>query len=236
MYYEEIYNQKLLKLWNTPGHVLFGDTFQLDKPGIMTGNIVHNEARNFDAGYAETFFQWILSASTDISTMHNAGSETAKKYDIDFDGRCTAYGPRIQQQLPKLVEMLQGYPDSRRACVMILEAEDQSVAMARHLGQTNCEYPCCMGLTFWLSEPDYQRLNVHVTMRSNNYVTTICIDVYLFTRLLQTVADIMGKQLGMYYHHAINAHILPRDMGRAYKILLASILEHQVSAAGDDNR
>jgi len=214
MYYENIYHQKLAKLVAKPNMVMIGDTFRLQDPTPEL-NVIQNPARGFDVDYAEKFFQWILTGSKDISIMHATGGK-AKNFDIDYNGRCTAYGPRITDQLPKLLQTLSTYPESRRGTIMILGAEDQEIAIALHEGETKCEYPCTMGLNFWV---DDGRLNMHTTMRSNNYVSTVCIDVYIFTRLMQAVASWLGLFVGTYHHHVVNAHILPQDRQRAIAIL-----------------
>lgn len=211
MSYDRIYHEKLSAVLATPNKVLYGDTFVLEDP---LDNIVHS-SKACDYVYAKAFYEWIMSGSTDVSIMHKL-SERAKKFDVNFKGRNTAYGPRILAQLPGCIKMLQKYPNTRRACIMILDHQDQEVAKELHKGATNCEYPCTMGMTFWIEDG---KLNMHVTMRSNNYTSVVCLDVYNFTSLQDYIGEILGLPLGVYIHHTINAHILFKDLDRATGIL-----------------
>ena len=57
------------------------------------------------------------------------------------------------------------------------------------------------------------------SMRSNNYVTTVTQDFYIFTCLQEHIAAMLGIDIGTYYHHTMSGHILPHDMKRAVAIL-----------------
>jgi len=215
MTWNEIYHHNLEQVLAAPNSVLYANSFIIEDP--YDHRVANPRSCNYE--YTENFFNWILSGSKDISTMHNLPTgpgNRAKEFEIDFEGRCTAYGPRILDQLPGVVDMLLNYPSTRRACIMILDAEDQDVALALHKGETKCEYPCNMGMTFWIDEGE---LHMHTTMRSNNYTSTVCIDVFICCNLLIKVASMVGRSVGKYYHHAVNAHILPRDRSRAIEIM-----------------
>ena len=215
MNWNNIYHENLRRLLAAPHTTVFADTFILENP--LDHQVENRESCDYEV--AEVMFNWIMSGSDDISTMHAlpAGKgNRARDFEIEYEGRCTAYGPRIVDQLPTVLDMLNNYPDTRRACIMILDDWDQEVATALHKHETKCEYPCTMGLTFWLEDG---RLNGHTTMRSNNYTSVVCLDVYIFCNLLIRIAGLIGKPVGQYYHHVVNAHILPEQIGRAVGIL-----------------
>ena len=64
-----------------------------------------------------------------------------------------------------------------------------------------------------------------VDMRSNNMVSTICYDVFMFTSLMMDVADKLELEYGYYYHNIGSAHIMQRDVEFAMKVVYKSGME-----------
>ena len=209
--FEEIYRAYLGYMVSGGVSEIMGASFELTNP---RANIVHNKVRKFSVEGTEAMFQWILAGESDIALLHGKKSHS-EEYDTDLEGRNTAYGPRVAEQLDYIVRELTERPNTRRAVCMILDKDDQAVADAKRLGETKCEYPCMMGVSFMIRDG---RLHAYNVLRSNNAVLTVCIDVYLITRFQQELAAILGVPLGSYHHTAISYHILDKDKDIARKI------------------
>ncbi len=216
--YERIYISKLkllMQQYESTGILeSVQDTFCLTDP---TNNVVKNAARKFNLEFALAYAKWIWSGETDIRKLDKLNAN-AKKFDNEYKGRFASYGPRVVNQVDHVLQELRYNPDSRRACIMILDERDQLIADGLRLGETRCEYPCTMGITFFIRE---EQLHAQATMRSNNYVLTSCIDVFLFTTFQEWVAEELGLAIGKYYHTAVNAHMFSHEVPLVRSILLS---------------
>lgn len=228
--YEEIYIEKLKAIMKRPEELeIIQDTFVLTDP---TNNVVHNKARKFNEPFTLAYANWIAAGETDISKLHHL-NENAKKFDNEYKGRFASYGPRFVAQIDHVITELKHNPNSRRACLMILDERDQIIAEGLRKGETHCEYPCTMGLTFFIRDG---KLHLQGHMRSNNYVLTVCIDVYLFTTFQQKVAEALGLPLGNYYHSAVSAHVFSHEVPLVRSILKSDALRHTEETADPSGR
>lgn len=191
-------------------------SFELFKP---MANVVVSEARNFKFDFAQKFFEWMMSGSTDISllipTNHNAKNFMAEGELPDTFS--TAYGPRLIRQLSIVMDELRDRQNSRRAIMHILEEGDNCLLNIK----TKIEFPCADSVQIMIRD---EALHMYVNMRSNNMVTTICYDVYNFTNLqwhiLMQLEDVYPNlQMGSYHHRITSAHILDTEIKLANKII-----------------
>lgn len=210
--YEEIYIAKLKEIMTEPNLELIQDTFILTDP---RNNVVHNKARKFNQKFTQAYAEWIAAGETDVSLLHSL-NDNAKRFDSEYKGRFASYGPRFVAQLDHVIAELKHNPESRRACMMILDERDQILAEGLRIGETKCEYPCTMGLTFFIRDG---KLHLQGHMRSNNYVLTVCIDVYLFTTFQRQVAEVLMLPVGNYYHSAVSAHVFAHEVPLVHSIL-----------------
>lgn len=174
--------------------------------------------REFKSEFAQKFFEFILAGGTDTSILfkHNPN---VKRFKDDLASRNTAYGPRINAQLPGLIEELKRNPSTRRAVLTILHPDDQILLPEKHSG-SKMEYPCTVSLIFLLRN---KRLNLHVAMRSNNMTTTINYDLYNFICLQKWLTEKLQQngvdaKLGKYFHVCASAHILKHEIPLAQAI------------------
>lgn len=220
--YDEIYHQMLKDVFRAPNHEVAGISYTLKDP---TNLGITNSVRAFDTRNAEKFYQWILSGSSDMQVMKDI-TKRAIQFDREVDGRNPHYGPRIARQIDEVVNELFERPDSRRACILILDAKDQEFLSHKREGNT-IEYPCTISLTYFIRN---SYLHAHTVMRSNNVCSTICYDNYIFCRLqaeivyrLNLKIDLALKgdpiHIGFYLHYIINAHIVKGEFKRSAKIL-----------------
>lgn len=112
-----------------------------------------------------------------------------------------AYGPRTGPHMPELVRRLQADPDSRQAVVNIYSA-------TRDLHAHRKDIPCTSTLQFLVREG---RVYMSVYMRSNDIWWGTAYDVFQFTQLQFTVANVLGLEVGHYTHTAGSFHAYERD-------------------------
>ena len=218
--WNKVYHQNLLLALSSGATELVNHTFQI----AGTDNLVESIARGFRHEFSDVMYNWTIAGEMVITDEMIAMNPNAAKFQTVFevnaeDGGgvvCTAYGPRILAQLNYVVGELQRDPNSRRANIMILGAHDRHVGRALGHGETKCEYICTNGFNFRIRNG---ALDMHTSMRSNNYATTVCQDVYVFTRLQAHIAEMMELDVGTYYHHAMSGHILEHERSRAVVIL-----------------
>lgn len=102
-----------------------------------------------------------------------------------FDG---AYGPRIMQQMPFIVSLLQHDPDTRQAVININNESDKHDSL---------DVPCTVSLQFLLRN---NQLYLITYMRSNDLLWGTPYDVNGFCFLQEVLAKQLGVELGEYIH------------------------------------
>lgn len=227
--YDDVYHANLLAAFLARDGELINHTFELP-PGLATDRCVNNPVRAFRCKFSELMAQWLLEGGVGVTAAMIEHNPNAAKFGtvLDHDQygyHVTAYGPRVKVQLQFVLNELRRNPESRRACIMMLASSDQLVAEAMAANATNCEYLCTYAFNFRVRQGS---LDLNVSMRSNNYTTTVCQDVYVFSRLQEHVANQLGIPVGRYYHHAASAHVLPGERERAAQILMTyhDAIEH----------
>ena len=91
---------------------------------------------------------------------------------------------------------------TRQACISIYDGKE-------HYKYEN-DTPCTYAVQFTNVE---NRLNMCVTMRSNDLWYGFCNDQYQFSKLLELVCERTGLKMGSYYHFAHNLHIYSNKLG-----------------------
>lgn len=210
--FNQIYLSKLAVLLVEPNLEMFHDSFCITD---INNNTVKSKLRKFNKEFAQAYTEWILRGETDITKLHYINIH-AKEFDSEYRGRFASYGPRIKEQLPYILEELHYNRSSRRACIMILDERDRVFAEGLRTDDTHCEYPCVMAVTFFVRD---DKLHCSAILRSNNYILTVNIDVYVLTTIQKKVASLLNLSPGRYYHTSINAHIFPNQKQFALDIL-----------------
>ena len=109
-----------------------------------------------------------------------------------FDG---AYGPRIGRQLEYVYNLLKKDPDSRQAVININAEVDK---------HDSKDIPCTISLQVLIRE---SKLNMIVTMRSNDACFGTPLDISAFTFLQEVLAFWLGVKVGWYLHQAGSLHV-----------------------------
>lgn len=125
---------------------------------------------------------------------------------VGGDPNEVAYGPRTAAQLSTIVDQLAADPTTRQALLTIWRPSD----LVRE-----GDKPCTLTLQFLLRR---SRLECHVNMRSNDVWLGLAIDVFVFTQLQHTIANVLGVRAGKYVHHAGSLHAYERDWEKIDKL------------------
>lgn len=112
------------------------------------------------------------------------------------------YGPRLRGQLDLVVDELRRDPTSRRAVANIWDPETDFNPRWR-------DRPCTTQIQFLIRDG---RLEIFVTMRSNDIWTGLAYDVAQFGQVQAAVASVLGIPWGRYHHHAVSLHAYSDDI------------------------
>jgi thymidylate synthase len=185
--------------------VTFGDTKALFNVGFYITDPkdrkIINRERKWNEDYAEAEWQWYLSGDASI---HKLGDIYGKVPEIwkrmaDENGHVNSnYGYQWERnaQLDMVVEMLKRNPDTRQACVSIYDGKE--------ISSYAFDTPCTYAIQFTIVN---DKLDMCVTMRSNDLWYGFCNDQYQFSKLQEMVSEKLEIETGVYYHFAHNMHL-----------------------------
>ncbi len=196
-------------------HEITNATFEVSDPS--TYHILNKGINRINYDYAQTFYDFMLSGGgIEEAQIAFAGNESALKFvqppetDALPKNFNSLYGPRIKKQLPEVINELASNPNSRRACVMILNPMDHALLPL----DEKIEYPCCFNVTYYIRD---DALHAHVDMRSQNTAVVLQLDIYLHARLQKHIQTELNKnydddlRLGKFSYHMVSAHVYERD-------------------------
>ena len=177
---------------------LFNVGFYITNP---LDNKIINRERKWKQDYAEAEWQWYLSGNRNISELGKLYGKTPEiwKRMADDKGNVNSnYGWQWQRnaQLDMVIEMLKQKPETRQATISIYDGKE--ITDYAH------DTPCTYAVQFTIV---HGRLDVCVTMRSNDLWYGFCNDQYCFSMLQGLVAHELNVEPGVYYHFAHNMHL-----------------------------
>lgn len=123
-----------------------------------------------------------------------------------------AYGARIGHQISNVVDKLQRDEDTRQAVVTLWDP-------LRDNQPGKKDYPCTIAIQF---EVHGFHLNMTVTMRSNDAWLGLPYDMFQFSQLQQTVANVLNKTPGLYRHVAWSMHLYQHNWEGAEEVVFTS--------------
>ena len=183
----------------------FADTKALFNVGFYItdpmDNKIINKERNWKEEYAEAEWQWYLSGDNHIKTLGDIYGKVPKiwKRMADDKGYVNSnYGWQWnrQEQLSKIISMLKGNTETRQATISIYDGKE--IQEYKH------DTPCTYAIQFTIL---HGRLDMCVTMRSNDLWYGFCNDQYCFSELQRLVSTQLNIEPGTYYHFAHNMHL-----------------------------
>lgn len=119
-----------------------------------------------------------------------------------------AYGVRIGAQSHHVVRKLLSDRDSRQAVITLWNR-----ALDNKTGKR--DYPCTVSLMFSIVD---DKLRMRTIMRSNDVWLGFPYDIFQFTQLQCTLANILGIEPGRYTHYAASLHLYMRDLAASESV------------------
>ena len=183
---------------------LFNIGFAIHRPML---NAIVTKERKWSKEYAEAEWQWYLSGDRNISKLGKIYGKVPEiwKRMADGDGNVNSnYGYQWQRnkQLDKVIGLLKREKYTRQATISIYDGKE--------IDKYTYDTPCTYAVQFTIVD---NRLNMCVTMRSNDLWYGFCNDQYQFSRLQELVAKEINMDIGTYYHFAHNLHIYNDKLG-----------------------
>ena len=177
---------------------LFNVGFTLMEP---LENEIKNKERKWNIKYARAEWMWYQSADPSIEKLGEIYGKIPPIWErmADKDGNVNSnYGWQItrENQMEKVINMLKSNPGTRQATVSIYDGKE--------IDKYKTDTPCTYAIQFTILN---NRLNMCVTMRSNDLWYGFCNDQYCFSELQRHVSEAVGCEIGEYYHFAHNLHL-----------------------------
>lgn len=171
-------------------------------------NILDMPARKINYHFMVAEMLWILSGCDETDILAAFAPFVTKWYD---PGQTFgAYGPRFRHQLAHVLQSLRADPESRQAVMTMWRPEIRV--------QKTVDTPCTVMFHFLIRE---DRLNMITYMRSNDCWLGLPYDLYNFTQIMNYVAGLLGKDVGIYTHTVGSMHLYERDIPAAERLMEA---------------
>ena len=183
----------------------FGDTRALFNVGFYIlnplDNVITNRERKWNLEYAEAEFKWYISGDRNITKLGKIYGKIPPIWIkmADDEGNVNSnYGNQWKRryQLEKVITKLKANSSTRQACISIYDGKE--------IHNYETDTPCTYAVQFTILN---NKLNMCVTMRSNDLWYGFCNDQYCFSKLQLLVADKLELLVGDYYHFAHNLHL-----------------------------
>ena len=183
----------------------FGDTKALFNVGFYilnpTDNVITNRERKWNLEYARAEWQWYISGDRNITKLGKIYGKIPPIWIkmADSEGNVNSnYGHQWKRryQLEKVITKLKTNPSTRQACISIYDGKE--------IHNYETDTPCTYAVQFTILD---DKLDMCVTMRSNDLWYGFCNDQYCFSMLQQLVASRLDIPVGTYYHFAHNLHL-----------------------------
>lgn len=177
---------------------LFNIGFYIENP---MDNLIKDKDRNWKWNYADAEWRWYLSGDNNINKLGELYGKVPKiwKRMADKEGFVNSnYGWQWKRsdQLNEVIDLLKTDPRTRQAAISIYDRKEGYMY--------DNDTPCTYAIQFTVIG---QKLNMCVTMRSNDLWYGFCNDQYCFSKLQELVAAETGLLIGSYYHFAHNLHL-----------------------------
>ena len=191
--------------------VKFADTRALFNIGFTIHRPDRNEIidykRKWNREYAEAEWQWYLSGDDNIEKLGEIYGKIPPIWErmANEEGYVNSnYGYQWERngQLDYVVDKLKKHKHTRHAAISIYDGKEHD-KFAK-------DTPCTYAVQFTNVE---NRLNMCVTMRSNDLWYGFCNDHYCFSKLQELVCKRTGLDMGSYFHFAHNLHIYSDKLG-----------------------
>jgi len=183
----------------------FGDTKALFNVGFYITDPkdrkIINKEREWNENYADCEWLWYLSGDRSVDKLGEFYGKIPPIWEkmADAEGNVNSnYGWQWDRnkQIDYVYELLLNQPDTRQAVITILDMKEHD--------KFTYDTPCTYAIQFTIVNG---RLDMCVTMRSNDLWYGFCNDQYQFSKLQEMVSERLEIETGVYYHFAHNMHL-----------------------------
>jgi len=194
---------------------MLGERLTLTHPGER---FIYTPERELNIGFAIGNFLYQLSGRDDVAMLEYY-NPLAPKFSDDGNFLHGAYGPRIVQQLERVVEMLMAAPGSRRAVVTIFDGRIDHIESR--------DIPCPVSCQFLIRNEAVVMLTY---FRSQNLVMVYPYDIFLFTLLHEWVAVHLALPMGVHIQFCGSLHIYEYEIDLAKRVVQSAPLNVHMPA------
>lgn len=182
---------------------ILGNILILNNPRTR---ILQNNIRKISLPFAIGEWVWTMTGSDSLQFIQYYAPSYGKYSD---DGKTLhgAYGPRIKDQIPKIIKVLKKDKESRRAVLSIYNASD--------VAKDSKDIPCTLTLQFLIRS---NKLTLVTNMRSNDVYLGLPYDVFNFTMIQEYVATLLNVEVGAYIHIVNSLHVYEKDREKIKRI------------------
>ena len=168
--------------------------------------------RDFNLKYAKAEWQWYLTGLPNVKMLGEIYGKITKIWqrmanEAGYVNSNYGYQWERNDQLDNVIAMLKANPKTRQATVSIYDGKEISN------GTYQYDTPCTYAIQFTILN---DKLNMCVTMRSNDLWYGFCNDQYCFSQLQIMVAEKLAIPVGTYYHFAHNLHLYNNIIEKVY--------------------
>ena len=183
----------------------FGNTKALFNVGFYITNPkdrkIINKERKWKEDYAEAEWQWYLTGMPNIKVLGEIYGKIPEiwKRMANPQGYVNSnYGYQWERndQIDYVINLLKNELDTRQAVITILDMKEHD--------EFTYDTPCTTAIQFTIVNG---RLDMCVTMRSNDLWYGFCNDQYQFSKLQEMISKRLKIDTGVYYHFAHNMHL-----------------------------
>ena len=185
---------------------LFNVGFEIENPMNNSIRNSHYLKRDWKQDYAEAEWQWYLSGDNNIKKLgelYGKIPEIWRRMADKYGHVNSNYGYQWQRsdwngisQFDYVVNLLKQNPKTRQAAISIYDGKEHN--------NYELDTPCTYAIQFTIVN---NKLNMCVTMRSNDLWYGFCNDQYCFSRLQLLISKELNIEIGTYYHFAHNLHL-----------------------------
>jgi len=185
---------------------LFNVGFNMEIP---YANSILTPFRKWNKKYAEAEWEWYLSGDDSVDKLGELYGKVPAIWERMALGPKrlvnSNYGYQWERahQLDKVVQQLKDNPNTRKAAISIYDGKE--------INKYRKDTPCTYAVQFTVVN---NKLNMCVTMRSNDLWFGFCNDQYCFSELMKVVAERTRYEIGSYFHFAHNLHLYERDLNK----------------------
>ena len=160
-----------------------------------------NKERNWSIEYAHSEWRLYLSGNRNVYELGEIYGKVPEiwKRMADAVGNVNSnYGWQWKRndQIDYVIDLLKNEPDTRQAVITILDMKEHD--------EFTYDTPCTYAIQFTIV---HGRLNMCITMRSNDLWYGFCNDQYQFSMLQEMISNELKIEMGTYYHFAHNMHL-----------------------------